>query len=180
MPFKDALLKTAELLGAPLGGAASNDLAVTVPIQIRSNWCWSAVTLGVDNFYGPANTFTQCSLASLTLGRSDCCDDPTPNDCNIPYFLNIALNKVGHLKSFGGVFAMSQVQAEIDADKPLCARVEWSDGNGHFVVISGYDVATDSLTIRDPYYGTSTVTMTRFKSSYQTTGRWTHSFKTQP
>jgi hypothetical protein len=69
---------------------------------------------------------------------------------------------------------------EINAGRPVGARVGWSGGGGHFMVIYGYSVVggTNYFDIDDPIYGKSHLTVAAFSQNYQASGVWTHTYLT--
>lgn len=153
--------------------------------QQQTNWCWAAVSSAVAHFYDPATTWTQCAVANAELGRTDCCGAGAAGACNVAWFLNSALTRVGHLAAFsGGTLTFAVVQAEINAGRPVCARIGWSGGGGHFVALTCWyrNLLTDSQLVRvdDPWpaYGRSTWAFATFGTAYQGTGSWTHSYRT--
>jgi hypothetical protein len=75
---------------------------------------------------------------------------------------------------------MSNIEAEIDPNHPIECEITWKGGGAHCVVIDGYNVITNSLSIEDPYYGPSTVDFNTFISAYQGSGTWYYRFYVQP
>jgi hypothetical protein len=77
---------------------------------------------------------------------------------------------------------MASIRGEIDGNRPLGARIGWSGGGGHFVVLGAYATspAGDFVTVEDPLFGPSTLPLSTFQSSYQGSGTWTHTYWTQP
>lgn len=148
--------------------------------QQQTNWCWAAVSTSVALFYDAASTWTQCAVANGELGRSDCCGTGASGPCNVYGFLGSSLTRVGHLDHQSGASAtLADVQAEVDAGRPLCVRTAWSGGGAHFLAIIGYRMLDDMLAVDDPWYGASDVDYTTFSSSYQGSGSWTHSYFTR-
>jgi hypothetical protein len=152
-------------------------LAFTMEQQTQTNWCWSAVATSVAQFYDSASGWTQCTLAAVELGR-DCCLAPGP--CNKDWFLDSALTRTGNLQAFvGGPQTLQTIQQEVDVDRPLGARIQWSGGGGHFVVITGYDEVSSLVTVEDPLNaGPVTLDYDAFVSSYEGLGSWSHSYFT--
>jgi len=70
---------------------------------------------------------------------------------------------------------------EIDAGRPVGARIGWNNGGGHFMVIYGYSlvVGTEWFDIDDPIYGKRHLTVADFSSNYQGSGSWTHTYFTK-
>ena len=148
--------------------------------QQQTNWCWAAVATSVALFYDPASTWTQCTVANGELNRNDCCGAGASGPCNVYGFLDSSLTRVGHLDHMtGSSSTFAQVQTEITAGRPLCARTAWSGGGAHFLAIIGYRLLDEMLAVDDPWYGKSDVSYATFNSSYQGSGSWTHSYFTR-
>ena len=73
----------------------------------------------------------------------------------------------------------TEVIPEINSNRPMCVRIGWSGGGGHFIAIAGYSTFGPPLIdVEDPWYSASTVTWSVLQSGYQGTGTWTHSYWT--
>jgi Papain-like cysteine protease AvrRpt2 len=157
-------------------------LCFTMQYQEQTQWCWSATATSIAHYYNATSIWTQCSLVNEELGRSDCCTNPSSGDCNKPWMLDTVLTRVGHLASFvGGSTSFAGVCTELDNGRPLGVRIGWSGGGGHFNVIGCYTyspLGMQSLQIEDPFYGTSVWDYDTFRTAYQGSGSWTHSYKT--
>lgn len=151
-------------------------------LQTQTNWCWAATATSVSHYFWSWSTWTQCRVANGELGRSDCCSATVPGACNVPWFLDRALDRTDNFVSMSGVASFETVRAEIDAGRPVGARVGWSGGGGHFMVIYGYSVhgGDQYFDIDDPIYGKSRLTVSDFTSNYQGSGSWTHTYITKP
>ena len=125
----------------------SKQLAFNMEAQTQSNWCWAATSTSVSHYYWFWSNWTQCRVAGAELNRSDCCNSPVPSPCNVPWFLDRALTRTNNFVSIAGPVAFSAVKAEIDAGRPVGARIGWSGGGGHFVCIYGY-----SSFLNDEYF----------------------------
>lgn len=160
-------------------------LCFTMQHQEQTQWCWSATATSVAHYYNAASPWTQCTLVNAELGRADCCTDPSSGNCNQPWTLSTVLTRVGHLASVSGAStSFADVRAEIDDGRPLGVRIGWSGGGGHFNVLACYISNTlfgqQSVQVEDPWYGTSVWDYDTFRTNYQGSGSWTHSYKTQP
>lgn len=177
VPYQ-SLLKELHVLGKLFSGRA---LAFNIQAQTQTNWCWAATSVSVSRFYWTGSAWTQCQVASSELGRTDCCNSPVPSPCNVPWYLDRALTRTNNFVSLTGQLTFAQVKAEIDAGRPVGARVGWSGGGGHFMVIYGYRTVglTRYFDIADPIYGNSSPTVTTFSTNYQGSGTWTHSYYTK-
>lgn len=166
-------------LGAP-GGAASANLGFAMQQQVQSNWCWGAVSVSTSKFYKSTSTWTQCKMVNAELSQSTCCTNGASSACNSPWYLDRALKRSGNLNTVSsGTISFPAIQSQINAKRPIGTRIGWSGGGGHFVIIDGYNAANQSVSIRDPIYGSSTYTFTSFATKYRQTGSWTHTYKTK-
>ena len=169
------------LIVAILRLLAWHRLDFTMQHQQQTNWCWAAVSTSVALFYEPVSTWTQCAVANGELGRNDCCDAGAGGPCNVYGFLGSSLARVGHLDQIVNSSSdFTDVQTEVNAGRPLCARTEWAGGGAHFLAIIGYRVLDEMVAVDDPWYGKSDVSYATFRSSYQGSGSWTDSYFTQP
>jgi hypothetical protein len=177
------LLTSPMTAASPTGGvpSASRSLAgFSVQTQLQSQWCWAAVSTSVAVFFGSTG-WSQCQVAADELNPLDCCGADASTGCNIPWYLDTALQRVGH---FGRMDASSEpftvVQGEINGGRPLGCRIQWVGGGAHFVALGGWSSATDGteyVDVYDPYYGFVQATYNSFVSSYRTSGDdWTHSY----
>jgi hypothetical protein len=149
--------------------------------QTQTNWCWAATAKSVSQFYFALTTWTQCKIASAELGLT-CCVSPVPSACNVSWYLDRALTRTHNFVSIRtGTLTYSEIRAEIRAGRPVGARIGWSGGGGHFMVIYGCSRigGTIYVDIDDPIYGKSHPTLDTFTNSYQGSGSWMHSYFTQ-
>ena len=154
-------------------------LNFTMETQQQSNWCWAATSVSVARYYDPNMTWTECALVGAELGRNDCCGAGGPGPCNQPNVLDAPLRRVGHLNNMiGGTTSRDNLQRELRAGRPVCARTAWSGGGAHFVAITGY-APGDLIEVDDPISGVSDVDYDVFTSAYLNSGTWTHTYFTQ-
>jgi hypothetical protein len=147
--------------------------------QTQSNWCWAATSKSVAAYYDPATTWTQCAIANGEKGQTTCCTNGSSSACNAYGTLDTSLQRVGHLDHMvGGTATYDEVMGQMRAGRPLGARTAWSGGGAHFVAIIGA-LAGDLYAIDDPIYHKSDVSEDTFKTAYQGTGSWTHSYYTK-
>lgn len=158
-------------------------LAFTMQHQLQTEWCWAAVSTSVSHYFDSSSTWTQCGVVNAELRQTTCCANGGSNACNQPWYLQNALTRTGNLASTSGAAAFSSIDSEIDSGRPVCARIGWSGGGGHFVAIVGYDEALlatmNYVAIADPWYGSSDVAWETFRTSYQGSGTWTDTFYTK-
>jgi hypothetical protein len=153
-------------------------LAFNMEMQTQSNWCWAATANSVSHYFWRWSTWSQCRIANAELGHNDCCHSPVPAGCNVPWYLDRALTRTRNFVSIQGPAGFEQVRAEINAGRPVGARIGWSGGGGHFMVIYGYSMiaGAEYFDIDDPIYGKSHIPVSEFSSSYQGSGSWTHTY----
>jgi hypothetical protein len=176
----------AVVLGPTSGsGRSGPSMPFQVETQQESNWCWAAISSAVDRYYSPYSFLTQCEVAAEMPGlQQDACIDPEQN--NDPEALQTALDVIGRgytPKTLGIDF--KTLQAEIDAGRPVCVRIEWTGGGAHFVVLCGYQEWTsgvntlETVDVADPFYPDSTRSFNDFPESYHGGGIWSHTYLTK-
>ncbi|AWN45561.1 hypothetical protein DK419_03850 [Methylobacterium terrae] len=169
----------------PTSPQASN-INITVQVQEQSDWCWAAVAVSVESFYDPTSRRSQCELAGEALGRTDCCSDGAsdPQKCNRPWYLDRALTITGNLLDMrSSATSFAGIQRNVANDTPLCCRIGWYGGGGHFAVVKGWRIGSGGdqyLNIADPFYLEQEVAFNEFPSLYHGGGNWTHSYLTTP
>lgn len=160
------------------GGGGGYQLPFVMETQEQTNWCWSAVSVSIALFKVSNSGWEQCKLASQELGLT-CCATPVPGSCNAVWYLEKALQRVGHLDHWvSGPESSAGITQELSAGQPLGCRIGWQGGGGHFVAITGIQptASGDDVTVEDPLYGQSVVPAAVFQSSYRTSGTWTHTY----
>jgi hypothetical protein len=173
--------------GVPLGlraerivqAPARRSLRFVLQPPRQTQWSWAAIAAGVAAFFHDAH-WSQCRIVNATLDRRTCCSGGSSADCNRPASLDAALGRIGRLGRVADApLSFSQIAAELDAGRPVGVRIAWSGGGAHVVAISGY-AAPGLLEVQDPWFGRVVVDHAAFRSRYQGTGRWTHSYRTVP
>jgi hypothetical protein len=167
-----------------------NILDLTVQTQMGINLCWCAVGTVCAVFLDPASSWTQCLMASKTLGpeAGDCCAQVDNNPCDMEgYLLNDQVTpKIGSFvtaeidnKYVKKAISYNDVITQIDAGLPLAYRLEEcvNIGNSnqtfclsHFVILSGYDSSNGKqlVQILDSAGGTvSLISYSDFIKDYQ-------------
>jgi hypothetical protein len=161
---------------------SSTDLPFNMQPQTQTNWCWAATATSVSHFYYSASAWTQCTVANGNLSLTVCCNSPVPGPCNVSSYLQAALGVTSNFASMvNNTIGYDAILAELNAGRVIGARIGWSGGGGHFMVIRGCGRigATEYLHIDDPIYGKSTPTLDEFTNRYQGSGRWTHTYYTK-
>jgi len=170
-------------LAPDIGGAIpARVIPFTLQQQQQTQWCWSAVSVSISVHYRPSSSWTQCRLANQELSQTTCCSDGSSSICNEPRSLASALTHTSSLLQ-GPLTPLSfnDIKREIDAGRLVGCRVQWPDGSGHFVVISGYkdEQGVRWIEVRDPSDASrADYTFTSFLNQYRLTGTCTHSYLT--
>ena len=124
-----------------------NEKIINVPqiIQEQSNWCWAACVEMVIRYYNEPAT-QQCEFANELFNRTECCSDPSSPNCNRPCetrdISNLYLRKHIHSKFVEDAVPFSELQSEIDADRPVEVVYFWRDWEkpGHSVIVRGWRI----------------------------------------
>lgn len=163
-----------------LGGGSVWTIRFRVDAQLQTNWCWAAVSSSVSGYFAPLGGWTQCVVVDAEFVR-DCCRYSSSDACNQPWYLDRALNRVGHLdRAFAGSVSPADMAMELEADRPIGLRVGWRNGGGHFLAVCGMQAGARDyiLQLSDPIFGVSVIEQTALlRGGYQSGGgSWTHSY----
>lgn len=149
----------------PFAGSAAKWQRLKKPFknqeQCQSNWCWAAVAASIADFYDkPMAARKQCLVAKkfLNLNNSiDCCgpscktlDEDAPCNKERKILAVLYKQKCTDQGTEFEIPKLSSVHDEIDASQPVCVRILWPEGKGHFVTITGYLSHSDVLLVEDP------------------------------
>lgn len=130
------------------GLASTKSLSVENYSQEKSNWCW--VTAGqIVIRYLSGSLYSQCTLYKAGKSTTSCVDQTGGFYDDMARVLNhgnVHLGLVGN-----GLPPMYTIIEEIDADKPMLARIGWKSNPsiGHMLIIRGY--ITDGNYVRYVY-----------------------------
>lgn len=129
------------------------DGAVSLPIspqaQQQSNWCWAATGGTIAAYEGrPVSQNTFCNLA---FGRSTAYACPNSqatlaNDQRA--FSALGIRPGSYIY---GRLSYSGVGAEIQGNRPVLTRIQWSSGGGHMMVLSGFRASDRTVEWYDPW-----------------------------
>jgi len=156
-------------------------LDFAVQRQKQTNWCWAAVSASVAAFYNSKTPWTQCKVATAVTGTGCCGPTGAQPPCNVPNYLERALSTVGHYRGRKvGTITYSSVKNQIASDNPIGVRVEWPNGDGHFVAIFGWRETSDGrqyIWVGDPNKGLREILLSDLRTGYgEDDGKWTHSY----
>jgi ABC-type bacteriocin/lantibiotic exporter with double-glycine peptidase domain len=146
-------------------------LNVPQKYQEQTNWCWSACSQAILEYYGTKRTQTQIAQYG-TDGANEwnwlygSSSSPTRNG------INLILNHFAGLATtpYASTLSQLRVATEIKAHRPFVIRWGWDSGGGHFVVGKGID--GDYLYLMDPWYGPTINTYSWVCQG--STHTWTH------
>ena len=136
--------------------------------QGRPNWCWAAIAAALGRYYGSSD-LTQARIASQVTDAID-------REARLDSALRLT-GCFGHWSP--GKPLLDRIRFEVNAGRPLAARIAWNQGGGHYVLVTGYD-ETGALQIDDPATGRAVHAYVKFPDSYRTGGGWTETFWTLP
>jgi hypothetical protein len=115
----------------------ANQLNITMQAQENSNWCWDATGNTVAAFYGYSYSQNQfCNLAFDRSMNSSCPNSQAALDNDQEAFRQIGISTGNYVYNY---LYYSSIIREVDAGRPVMARIQWSSGGGHMEVLYGYD-----------------------------------------
>jgi hypothetical protein len=134
------------------GTALAGVLNVRQHYQEQDQWCWSASSQAILEYYRTIKTQTAIAqygtdgqnIWNWLWGSST---NPTRNgiDLILVYFAKLATTP------YSNSLLESAVKTQIDARKPFVVRWGWDSGGGHFVVARG--LMGDNMYLMDPWNG---------------------------
>jgi hypothetical protein len=148
--MKNLLRSALAFLMTAASAASAGSLPVPLEPQKTSMWCWAASGSMIMHYMG-ASRVTQCDEANRRLGRTDCCNSPTPEACvegGWPEF-----SKYGFSYNTTGALSWSSLVSEINANRPVAFSWGWTGGGGHMMVAKGYlaTSTTNYVHVNDPW-----------------------------
>ncbi|MFE5329603.1 papain-like cysteine protease family protein [Embleya sp. NPDC056575] len=135
-------------VAAPVALGAKR-LNITMQAQQKSNWCWAGAGNTIATWYGRGYSQNQFCNAAFGRSQNTECPNSQANLGNVQNALNWAgINSGSYVN---GWLQYSTVQTEINANRPIETRIQWSSGGGHMHVIYGYDTAQSWVYWGDPW-----------------------------
>ncbi|MFC7261577.1 papain-like cysteine protease family protein [Streptomyces lutosisoli] len=124
-------------------------LNITMQAQQKSNWCWAASGNTVATWFG--RSYSQNQFCNAAFGRAQGTECPNWQASlgDVQGGLDWAGINPGSYVS--GWLRHSTVEAEIDANRPVETRIQWSSGGGHMHVLYGYDDTNSWVYWGDPW-----------------------------
>ena len=179
------LIAGAALLAALPAYAQYKVLATPLTTQEHSQWCWSASSKAILNFY--KKTPSQCQIVNWAYGINYACGNTTFNwnsQANTPNSMYGTSGSVQNILNAWGVSngaysvasSWASVTWDINANRPFVIRYGWTNGGGHIMVGRGYQTynGVNYLYIMDPWPGEGMTYRTYNSAVYASDHRWTH------
>ncbi|MEV7415065.1 papain-like cysteine protease family protein [Streptomyces sp. NPDC089919] len=135
--------------GAPAAALAARRLNITMQAQQKTNWCWAASGNTIATWFG--RNYSQNQFCNAAFNRQQGYD--CPNNQATLGNVQTALDWAGINSGLyvDGWLRYTTVQTEINADRPVETRIQWSSGGGHMHVVYGYDTANSWVYWGDPW-----------------------------
>jgi hypothetical protein len=183
--FKKAVLAATLMLAIPAALAQWITLTVPVVTQEHSQWCWSASSKAVLNYY--SKTPSQCQIVNWAFGLNYACGNTTfawnsnANQPNSMYGTNGSVQNI--LTAWGvpnGAYSTASswntVVSDINANRPFVMRYGWTNGGGHIMVGRGYETynSANYIYIMDPWPGEGQTWRTHSSAVSASDHKWTH------
>ncbi|MFE9630238.1 papain-like cysteine protease family protein [Streptomyces sp. NPDC006463] len=141
----------ADTTAAPAESAALayKRLNITMQAQEKTNWCWAAGGNTIATWFG--RNYSQNQFCNAAFNRQQGYDCPNNQATlgNVQTGLRWAGISSGSYVT--GWLQYSTVQTEINNNRPVETRIQWSGGGGHMHVIYGYDTANSWVYWGDPW-----------------------------
>ncbi|MGG7574552.1 papain-like cysteine protease family protein [Streptomyces sirii] len=136
---------------SPHAGAprAANRLNISMQAQERSNWCWAASGNTIATWYGRNYSQNEFCNAAFNRQQGSTCPNNQATLGNVQTaFDSMGINSGSYVS---GWLRYGTVQSEINANRPVETRIQWSSGGGHMHVIYGYDTDRNWVYWGDPW-----------------------------
>ncbi|WP_371498839.1 C39 family peptidase [Kitasatospora sp. NBC_00374] len=139
--------------GPTAQAATWRTLDITMQQQQQTNWCWAGSGNTVAAYFGHNYSQNQFCNAAFNRSINSTCPNNQATLGNVQTALNwIGINPGSYVT---GYLRYTTVQSEIDADRPVETRIQWSSGGGHMQLIYGYDTADNWVYWGDPWPSSS-------------------------
>lgn len=163
---------------------SATDLIVRISFRLEqqqyANWCWAAVIISLLKYYKhPDSGISQDRLVTQTIERKGANYNSYFDSPNV---IDAVMSEYGILNTkINGQVRFDDIATQIEKGLPVVARIQWQEGGGHFIVITGCSNNSNSPTIQvqDPMHGPIEVSFQEFSGSYRSSGHWSHTFFTK-
>ena len=183
--FKKLIVAASLMLALPYAIAQSRSLSVPLVTQEHSQWCWSASSKALLNYYG--QNPSQCQIANWAFGLNYACGNSNFNwnsNANQPNSMygsggsvqNILQNWGVSNSAYASASSWNAVVADINANRPYIIRYGWTNGGGHIMVGTGYETynGVNYVYIMNPWPGEGNTYRTYSSAVAASDHRWTH------
>jgi hypothetical protein len=151
-----------------------DDIGFSMLTQEAVNWCWSAVTQAVLYHAHGGQPRSQSSIANDHIRRSqpgvscipdqgatsggECESASCSRPCNGLHKVRVVLSEVGftvRTLQAGQAVTFDQIRTEVRDRRPVVCRIEFRNGGGHFICVSGWRVVNGvrEVLVHDPRNG---------------------------
>ncbi|MFF1874699.1 papain-like cysteine protease family protein [Kitasatospora herbaricolor] len=149
-------------------------LNITMQQQQNTNWCWAASGNTIATWFG--YSYSQNQFCNAAFGRSvnSTCPNSQATLGDVQNGLSwIGINPGSYVT---GYLRYSTVQTEVNANRPIETRIQWSSGGGHMHVLYGFDTASNWVYWGDPWPSNNRYNWADY-AYYVSNGSfsWTHS-----
>lgn len=148
---------------------------ITMQKQEKTQWCWVASGLTIAQYQGYGSTQTDfCNRAAKHNANLSCDNQPATLGDMASAWGDLGMPHTGTGLSRAASFA--EVRTDVDAARPLGARIGWKSGGGHMNVVYGYDTSNNTIGVGDPWPDTATYTWWNYNDYVNNSSfSWTHS-----
>ncbi|MFF8385335.1 papain-like cysteine protease family protein [Streptomyces kanasensis] len=133
----------------PAAALAAKRLDITMQAQQKTNWCWAAAGNTIATWFGRSYSQNQFCNAAFDRRQGYDCPNWQATLGNVQTGLRWAGVNPGSYVD--GWLRYGTVQTEINANRPVETRIQWSGGGGHMHVLYGYDDARGWVYWGDPW-----------------------------
>ncbi|MFG3255589.1 papain-like cysteine protease family protein [Streptomyces sp. NPDC048172] len=124
-------------------------LDISMQAQQMSNWCWAAAGNTIATWMGKNYNQNAFCNAAFNRGQGSSCPNNQATLGNVQNALDwMGINPGSYVS---GWLRYDTVQREVNADRPVETRIQWSSGGGHMHVLYGYDTSKSWVYWGDPW-----------------------------
>ncbi|BDM68068.1 hypothetical protein HEK616_15550 [Streptomyces nigrescens] len=134
---------------APARPLTANRLDISMQAQEKTNWCWAGSGNTIASWYGRNYSQNQFCNAAFNRQQGTTCPNNQATLGNVQNAFDwMGINSGTYVT---GWLRFSTVQNEINANRPVETRIQWSSGGGHMHVVYGYDTDNNWIYWGDPW-----------------------------
>lgn len=163
---------------------SKTDFSVNISFRLEqqqhANWCWTAVITSLLKYYKHTDSvISQEELVKRIIERKGANYN---NYFDSPNVIDSVMSEYGLLNTkINGQVSFDDLAAQIEKKLPIVVRIQWQEGGGHFIVITGCsnNGTTAMIQIQDPMHGIKELPYQTFSGSYMDKGHWSHTYFTK-